>query len=30
MLHAIAAKTPGVVTKIGLKTFMDPRYGAAE
>ncbi|WP_279202472.1 MULTISPECIES: acyl CoA:acetate/3-ketoacid CoA transferase [Intestinimonas] len=27
MLHAIAAKTPGVVTKIGLKTFMDPRYG---
>lgn len=27
MMHAIAAKTPGVITKIGLKTFMDPRYG---
>ena len=25
MMHAVAAHTPGVITKIGLKTFMDPR-----
>lgn len=25
MMRAIAAHTPGVITKIGLKTFMDPR-----
>lgn len=27
LCHHVAAKTPGVITKIGLKTMMDPRYG---
>lgn len=27
MMRAVAAKQPGVITKIGLRTFMDPRYG---
>jgi propionate CoA-transferase len=25
MFHAVAAKTPGVITKIGLNTYVDPR-----
>ncbi len=28
LLREIAAKRPGVITKIGLNTFIDPKYGA--